>query len=95
MTAIVTWNIQNGRGCDGVCCREGEPPVYPEEVAEIGPALPRLLPLLRPAARAVVAADGFLGGLHPLGLPKLRVPTRCPKRTREMEIARSPSSERM
>ena len=28
MTAIVTWNIQNGRGCDGICCRNGRPGVY-------------------------------------------------------------------
>jgi hypothetical protein len=62
-----------GRGCDGICCREGEPPVYPEEVAVLESALPRLLPLLRPEAREIIDAGGFLGDPHALGLPKLRV----------------------
>jgi hypothetical protein len=71
--ATATFECVYGRGCDGVCCREGEPPVYPEEVAIIKTALPRLLPLMRPEARATIEAGGFLGEPHPLGLPKLRV----------------------
>jgi hypothetical protein len=49
-----------GRGCDGVCCREGRPPVYPEEIENIAANLQRFLPHLRPEARAVVARGGFL-----------------------------------
>jgi Protein of unknown function (DUF3109) len=71
--ATATFECVFGRGCDGVCCRDGEPPVYPDEADAIRSALPRLLPLLRPEARALIEADGFLGDLHPGGLPKLRV----------------------
>jgi hypothetical protein len=71
--AEATFECDYGRGCDGVCCREGEPPAYPEEVAVIKSAMPRLLPLMRPEARQMVEAGGFLGDSHPLGLPKLRV----------------------
>ena len=49
-----------GRGCDGICCREGRPPVYPEEVRNITSHLGKFLPLLRPAARRAVERDGFL-----------------------------------
>lgn len=49
-----------GRGCDGLCCREGRPPVYPGEIERLAENLPRFLPLLRPEARAVVERRGFL-----------------------------------
>ena len=31
-----------GRGCDGVCCKEGRPLVYPDEVGRIAEALEKL-----------------------------------------------------
>ncbi len=69
-----TFECVFGRGCDGICCQEGEPPVHPEEADLIRQNLPRLLPLLRPEARALVEAGGILGGTHPLtGQPQLRV----------------------
>ena len=49
-----------GRGCEGLCCREGRPPVYPEEVDNIAAHLDRFLPLMRAGARAVVEKNGFL-----------------------------------
>jgi hypothetical protein len=49
-----------GRGCDGICCREGRPFVFPEEIEIIATNLHRFLPHLRPEARAVVERDGFL-----------------------------------
>jgi hypothetical protein len=49
-----------GRGCDGICCREGRPLVYAEEIENITAHLPRILPHLRPEARAVVERSGFL-----------------------------------
>jgi hypothetical protein len=49
-----------GKGCAGECCREGRPPVYPEEVANLTANLQQFLPLMRPAARAVVERNGFL-----------------------------------
>jgi len=49
-----------GRGCDGLCCREGRPPVYPDEIETITAHLDRFLPHLRAEARAVVERRGFL-----------------------------------
>src|ERR1700754_1712817 len=71
--ADATFECVFGRGCDGVCCREGEPPVYPDEVAVIKAALPRLMPLLRTEARQLVEDGGFVGENHELGVPKLKV----------------------
>lgn len=49
-----------GRGCEGICCREGRPMIYPEEIELLAANLPRILPRLRPEARAVVRRKGFL-----------------------------------
>lgn len=49
-----------GRGCDGICCREGRPMIYPEEIENLQANLPRILPLLRPEARRAVEKAGFL-----------------------------------
>jgi len=60
-----------GRGCEGICCREGRPPLFPEEVANIDEHLPRFLDLLRPAARAAIEKKGYL--TQPAaGLPRVR-----------------------
>ena len=37
-----------GRGCDGICCRDGRPLVYEDEIARIRENLPRLLPMMMP-----------------------------------------------
>lgn len=55
-----TFECTFGRGCEGICCREGRPPVYPEEIAILQANLDRILPRLRPEARAAVLKDGFL-----------------------------------
>jgi hypothetical protein len=62
-----------GRGCDGVCCRNGRPPVYPDEAQRIEALLPRVLPLLRPQAREVVERAGCLSGRRKAGQPMARV----------------------
>jgi Protein of unknown function (DUF3109) len=49
-----------GRGCDGVCCREGRPPVYQEEIENLTTNLHKFLPLMREEARAVVERSGYL-----------------------------------
>lgn len=49
-----------GRGCEGVCCREGRPMVYADEIERLDAALPRLLPLLRAEARAAIHRRGWL-----------------------------------
>jgi hypothetical protein len=61
-----------GRGCDGVCCREGRPPIYPEEVVQIDANLPKILPRLREEAQAVVRRKGYLSRRLRIGLPTLR-----------------------
>jgi hypothetical protein len=61
-----------GRGCDGICCREGNPIVYPDEVERIDANMTTILPLLRPAAQAVVQRRGYLRKRHRLGYPTVR-----------------------
>lgn len=68
-----TYECTFGRGCDGVCCREGRPLIYPEEIANLQANLHRFLPLLRPRARAVVEKRGFVSSRRRLGQPLLRV----------------------
>jgi hypothetical protein len=62
-----------GRGCEGICCRSGRPPVYPEEIERIDRNLDRILPSLRPEASALVLEDGYLSRRRTLGQPMLRV----------------------
>lgn len=62
-----------GRGCDGICCHNGRPEIYPEEVEVLDANLKKLLPRLRPAARAVVEREGYLSRRRRHGLPLLRV----------------------
>jgi hypothetical protein len=61
-----------GRGCEGVCCRHGRPPVYPDEIERIGQHLPRFLPLLRAKARQLIERRGFVSGLRKVGEATLR-----------------------
>jgi hypothetical protein len=62
-----------GRGCEGICCHNGRPGIYPEEVERLDANLPKLLPQLRPEARTVVEEHGYLSKRRRLGLPMLRV----------------------
>jgi hypothetical protein len=62
-----------GRGCEGDCCRNGRPPVYPDEAARIDAALDRIGALLRPEARAVVVRAGYLSRRRKAGQPTARV----------------------
>jgi D-alanine-D-alanine ligase len=62
-----------GRGCDGICCREGRPLVYPEDAAAITANLEKFLPLLRPKARQTLQQIGYLSGRRRLGQPIMRV----------------------
>jgi hypothetical protein len=71
--AEATFECVFGRGCDGICCQNGRPPVYPEEVAAIARHLATFLPHLRPGARALVERQGFLSQRRKLGLPMMRV----------------------
>ena len=60
--AAATYECTFGRGCDGVCCREGRPVVDDDEIARLDENLPKLLPLLRPEARRVAAQQGVVSG---------------------------------
>lgn len=71
--AEATFDCTFGRGCDGVCCREGRPPVDADDVRRIEGDLGTFLPLLRPEARALVGQKGYLTRRHRHGRPVLRV----------------------
>jgi hypothetical protein len=62
-----------GRGCDGICCRNGRPPVYPDEAQRIDERRLRILALLRPEARTAVEKGGFLSRRRKAGQPTARV----------------------
>ena len=55
-----TFECTFGRGCDGVCCRNGRPGVSHDEARRIDGNLPSILPLLRAEARAVADREGYL-----------------------------------
>ena len=56
-----------GRGCDGVCCREAKPLIYPEEIEKIDANLHKFLPLLRSEARLFIKKHGYLTRRRRLG----------------------------
>ena len=62
-----------GRGCEGVCCRNGRPLIYSDEAARIDAALPAILPALRPESRKLVEKRGYLSRRRKLGYPCARV----------------------
>jgi hypothetical protein len=62
-----------GRGCDGICCRNGRPPISPDEEQRLSETLPRLTPLMRPEAAQLVHRHGFLSRRRKGGHQALRV----------------------
>ena len=62
-----------GRGCDGICCRNGRPLIYPVEAARIDAKLPAILLALRPEARRVVENTGYVSRRRKRGHPVARV----------------------
>jgi hypothetical protein len=71
--ASATFECIYGRGCDGVCCQQGRPPVSDAERARIDANLPKLLPMLTEAQRKVIGKDGYLSKRVKAGRPMLRV----------------------
>jgi hypothetical protein len=61
-----------GRGCDGICCREGRPLVYPEEIERLDANLPRFLAELRPEAQAAIRRRGYVTHRRRLGQRLMR-----------------------
>ncbi len=68
-----TFECTFGRGCDGICCQNGRPLVYPEEIELLEANLDRILPEMRPEARSLVEKNGILSKRRKLGLPMVRV----------------------
>ena len=61
-----------GRGCEGSCCREGRPLVYPEEIDRLQANMKRFRTMLRPEAQKVIEKKGFLTKRRRLGERFLR-----------------------
>jgi hypothetical protein len=68
-----TYECVYGRGCDGICCRNGRPGLYPDEIERLDAALDEILPELRPEAAALVRAEGYLSRRRRHNLPLARV----------------------
>ncbi len=62
-----------GRGCDGICCRNGRPPVYRDEADRIEANLGKFLSALRPEARATAERQGYLSRRRKAGQSTMRV----------------------
>ena len=70
--ATATFDCSFGRGCEGLCCKQGEPSVSAAEQATIETVLPRLREHLRPAALKMIDEAGWLSGEIKLGQPMIR-----------------------
>jgi hypothetical protein len=62
-----------GRGCEGLCCRNGRPGLVESEIELLNMHLPRVLPMLRPEARRHVERRGYLTRRRRAGLPLVAV----------------------
>jgi hypothetical protein len=71
--STATFECIFGRGCDGICCQNGRPGLYPDEDDRIGENLHKFVPELRPEARTHVEKMGYLSNRRRLGRPMLRV----------------------
>jgi hypothetical protein len=69
----VTFECTFGRGCEGICCQNGRPPVKPAEAALIDANLARFLPHLRPEALKALEQGGYVSRRLKSGNPMLRV----------------------
>jgi hypothetical protein len=69
----VTFECTYGRGCDGICCQTGRPPVTEEEQARLDDNLDKFLPHVTPAAKKTIEKEGYLSNRIKAGMPMLRV----------------------
>ncbi|MFO0929819.1 MAG: DUF3109 family protein [Gemmataceae bacterium] len=69
----VTFECVYGRGCDGICCQNGRPPVAADEQERIDANLDRFLPHLTEKARKTIEKGGYLSRRLKSGKPMLRV----------------------
>lgn len=68
-----TFECTFGRGCEGLCCKNGRPSVTPAEKATMDSVLHRALPLMRPEARKMVEKEGYLSKRIKVGHPMMKV----------------------
>jgi hypothetical protein len=61
-----------GRGCDGICCQQGRPLVYPEEIDRLEANMEKFWPFLRAEARKLIEKKGYLTQRRRLGEQTLR-----------------------
>jgi hypothetical protein len=71
--AEATFECTFGRGCEGICCRDGRPGLRQEEKRRIERRLQKILPLLRPEARKLVQKHGIVTRRTREGLPLVPV----------------------
>jgi Fe-S-cluster containining protein len=71
--ATATFECTFGRGCDGLCCKNGRPSVTPAEQKTIQKVMKRTLPHLRDDARKLIEKEGYLSKRTKLGQPMVRV----------------------
>lgn len=80
--ALPVWNAEESRfecvwpSCGGACCRESRPPVSPGEEAIIRAQIPRVLELVRPAARKVLEKGTWVSKRRKGGRPMLAIAER-------------------
>lgn len=68
-----TFECTFGRGCEGLCCKNGEPSATEVERLRIEAVLPRAMELMRPVARDAIEQLGWLTDEIKLGHPMVRV----------------------
>src|SRR5205085_3834202 len=68
-----TFECSFGRGCEGICCKNGRPSVGPDEAARIQKHLKKFLPHLLTKARKLIESEGFLSRRMKVGRPMVRV----------------------
>lgn len=72
-TDTATFECTFGRGCEGLCCKNGRPSLSPRELSSVRTHLDKFLPHLRPEARKVIERDGIVSERTKVGYPMLRV----------------------
>lgn len=68
-----TFECIYGRGCDGICCQNGRPPVSPAEKERIDENLNRFLPHLSEKQQSEIRKGGYLSRRIKSDKPMLRV----------------------
>lgn len=55
-----TFECTFGRGCEGICCKDGKPDMFLYDLERIDANLDRVLPRMRPEAQRVAQKKGYL-----------------------------------